>query len=55
MPDLRPAIHSSLTALATGSLRDAAKSLLKTLGYESDRTIDLEGSKPQAFLDLIVS
>ncbi len=55
MPDLRPAIHSSLTALAIGALRIAAKSLLKTLGYESDRTLDLEGSKPQAFLDLIVS
>ncbi len=55
MPDLRPAIHSALSALASGPLRDAAKGLLKTLGYESDRTLNLEDSKPQAFLDLISS
>lgn len=29
--------------------------LLNTLGYHSDRTLDLPGSKPQAFLDLIIS
>lgn len=55
MSDLRPSIQSSLQALSSAPLRDAAKSLLKTLGYQSDRTLNLEGSKPQAFLDLIAS
>ena len=55
MPDLRQPIKSALSALAAGPLRDAAKNLLKTLGYQSDRTLNLEGSKPQAFLDLIAS
>lgn len=55
MSDLRPAVQSALQALASGPLRDSAKNLLKTLGYQSDRTLNLEGSKPQAFLDLIAS
>jgi len=55
MPDLRMPIQSALQALATGPLRDTSKALLKTLGYHSDRTLNLEGSKPQAFLDIIAS
>jgi type I restriction-modification system DNA methylase subunit/uncharacterized short protein YbdD (DUF466 family) len=55
MPDLRQPIKSALTAVASGPLREAAKNLLGTLGYQSDRTLNLEGSKPQAFLDLIAS
>ena len=55
MPDLRKPIQSALQALATGPLRDASKALLKTLGYQSDRTLNLEGSKPSAFLNLIAS
>jgi hypothetical protein len=41
MSDLGPTIKSSLAALSTGILRDTAKSLLKTLGYQSDRTLNL--------------
>jgi len=55
MPDLRKPIQSALQALATGPLRDTSKALLKTLGYQSDRTLNLEGSKPSAFLDLVAS
>ena len=55
MPDLRESIQSALQVFTATPLRDAATALLGTLGYQSDRTLDLEGSKPQAFLDLIAS
>ena len=55
MPDLRKPIQSALQALSAGPLRETSKALLKTLGYHSDRSLDLEGSKPKAFLDLIAS
>jgi len=54
-PDLRDSIQSSLAAFADKPLRAAATGLLGTLVYQSDRTLDLAGSKPQAFLDLIVA
>jgi adenine-specific DNA-methyltransferase len=53
--DLRDSIQSSLAAFADKPLRAAAAGLLGTLGYQSDRTLDLAGSKPQSFLDLIVA
>ncbi len=53
--DLRDSIQSALAAFADKSLRFASTDLLRTLGYQSDRTLDLAGSKPQSFLDLIVS
>lgn len=55
MSSLRQPIQSALTTIASGPLRDAAIRLLKTLGYESDRTVNLPGSKPQAFLDFITT
>ena len=53
--DLRPKIQTALQAFATKPLRQCATDLLETLGYRSERTLVLEGSKPQAFLDLIQS
>jgi len=55
MPDLRDEIKTALQAFTSQPLRKAAITLLDTLGYRSDRTLVLEGSKPQAFLDLIQS
>ena len=55
MPDLRVSIKTALQAFATKPPRDAAISLLGTLGYQGDRTLVLDGSKPKAFLDLIDS
>ena len=55
MPELREDIKSALQSLISQPLREASLALLSTLGYRSDRTLVLEGSKPQAFLDLIES
>jgi hypothetical protein len=55
MPELREDIKSDLQSLISQPLRQASLSLLATLGYRSDRTLILEGSKPQAFLDLVQS
>ena len=55
MPELREDIKSALQSLISRPLREASLALLSTLGYRSDRTLVLEGSKPQAFLDLIES
>ena len=55
MPDLRDSITSALQAFTSSPLRQAALALLQTLGYHSDRTLVLEGSKPQAFLYLVQS
>lgn len=55
MPELREDIKSALQSLISQPLRQASLALLGTLGYRSDRTLVLEGSKPQAFLDLIES
>lgn len=54
-PDLRESIQSALAAFAEKPLRQAATGLLNTLGYESERTVALEGSKPVAFLEFIAS
>lgn len=53
--DLRDSIQSALASFAEKPLRAAATGLLGTLGYQSDRTLDLAGSKPQSFLDLIAA
>lgn len=53
--DLRESIQSALATFSEKPLRAAAIGLLNTLGYQSDRTLDLAGSKPQSFLDLIVA
>ncbi len=55
MPDLRDEIKTALKDFNSQPLRKASLALLSTLGYSSDRTLILEGSKPQAFLDLVSS
>ncbi|MBN8457531.1 MAG: Eco57I restriction-modification methylase domain-containing protein [Verrucomicrobia bacterium] len=55
MPDLRKSIETNLQAFTTQPLRKTSLTLLDILGYRSDRTLILEGSKPQAFLDLAQS
>lgn len=50
MPDLRETIETVLKAFTDTPLRDAGLNLLSTLGYASDRTLDLDGS-PEAFLE----
>ena len=52
-PSLQTSIQSALQAFPTTPLREAALSLLDTLGYRSDKTIALPGSQPGAFLELI--
>jgi hypothetical protein len=55
MPDLRDEIKTALQDFNSKPLRKSALNLLDILGYRSDRTLVLEGSKPQAFLDLVQS
>ncbi len=50
--DLRFSVQRALANLATQPLRPAAVALLNTLGYASERTIDIPRSSPRAFLDL---
>jgi type I restriction-modification system DNA methylase subunit len=53
MPDLRESIQSALAAIETSPLRASAIGLLATLGYRSDRTVNLGSSSPKAFLQFI--
>jgi len=55
MPDLRDTIQENIQAFASAPLKDASLELLNTLGYQSDKTISVEGSKPDAFLDILSS
>lgn len=52
---LLESIRAALAAVASRPLRDSATDLLATLGYSSDRTLDLGSSKPRAFLELLLS
>lgn len=58
MPDindikLREEIRARLQAFELKSLRDVSLALLKTLGYQSDKTITVAKSDPDAFLELL--
>lgn len=53
MTDLRDSIGQSIQSLSNKPLRDNAIEFLRTLGYASDRTLDLGSSKPESFLDLV--
>ncbi len=59
MPDLRDEIAAALQGFlpaedaAAPPLRDAALRLLTTLGYRSDRTLEIEHSSPRAFMELL--
>ena len=48
---LRKRIKRALAAFADGKLADNAANLLKTLGYESRRTIHRDDNSPDAFLN----
>ena len=49
MSDIRQQIAAALAAFANRPLKDAAIGLLGTLGYQSEKTLDLDSS-PDAFL-----
>lgn len=51
--DLRPTISAALNAFEDRPVADAARRLFSVLGYESDRTLNLGSSEPQAFLDFV--
>jgi adenine-specific DNA-methyltransferase len=53
--DLRETIRAALVSVATAPLGDSARSLLATLGYKSERTIKLGGSRPKEFLEFLES
>jgi len=50
MTDLRISIKSQLQNFQALGLRPAALALLNSLGYKSDKTMELDGS-PEAFLE----
>ncbi len=47
--ELKTQIQQCLQAFAGSDLRAAATGLLNTLGYQSEKTLDLSGT-PEAFL-----
>ena len=52
--ELRQALKTTLNEFETNSsLRGASIALLKTLGYQSDKTITVPKSDPKAFLELL--
>ncbi|MCP5535816.1 MAG: Eco57I restriction-modification methylase domain-containing protein [Akkermansiaceae bacterium] len=53
MPDFRHQISTAIQSLPGQPLKQAATSLLDTLGYTSDKTLDLGDSSPPAFLNFI--
>jgi len=53
--DLRKAIEGALRQFLTESCARAAKQLLATLGYSSDRSVPIANSKPEVFLDYVRS
>jgi len=51
--DLKSTLQSALQGIPDGDFRATSLALLQTLGYQSDKTIALEDSKPATFLKLI--
>ena len=51
--ELREAIKDTLQTFESISLHDASLGLLKSLGYQSDKTITVAKSDPKAFLELL--
>ncbi|MCF6354305.1 MAG: Eco57I restriction-modification methylase domain-containing protein [Candidatus Polarisedimenticolaceae bacterium] len=51
--ELRKAIKTALHSFESAPLRDASLALLNTLGYQSDKTISVANSDPEAFLELL--
>jgi adenine-specific DNA-methyltransferase len=55
MADIRDSIKTALGNIAKSTFREAGNGLLSTLGYRSDRTLSLRDSKPQTFLDFVLT
>ena len=53
--DLHERIEATLAAFARQPIREAATNFLGTLGYRSDRTLNLGKSSPRGFLELVNS
>lgn len=53
MPDLRESIQSALMSIAESPFRESATHLLSGLGYRSNRTVQLGGSDPKAFVKFV--
>ncbi|TWU23239.1 Type IIS restriction enzyme Eco57I [Novipirellula galeiformis] len=53
MTDIRDTIRQSIQSLSAKSLCENAVEFLRTLGYSSERTIDLGSSKPEGFLEFV--
>lgn len=51
--ELRGGINTALQSFESKELHEAASTLLNTLGYSSDKTIEIPDSDPQAFLQLL--
>lgn len=51
--ELRQDLKTTLNEFETNSLRGASIALLKTLGYQSDKTITVAKSDPKAFLEIL--
>ncbi len=51
--DTQQTLCSKLRAFSSTPLREASLNLLSTLGYESDKTVDLGKSKPEDFLKFL--
>lgn len=51
--DLRESIKTSLQSFESKNLHEVSLTLLQTLGYQSDKAIDVPDSSPQAFLELL--
>ncbi|MFK7778557.1 MAG: hypothetical protein QM501_10685, partial [Gimesia sp.] len=53
MADLRDNIQSRLQSFQTTELSDASIALLNTLGYQSEKTMQIPDSNPEAFLEIV--
>jgi adenine-specific DNA-methyltransferase len=51
--ELRTSIEAALQAMQSRPFADVARELLDTLGYRSDRRLQLADAKPETFLDLL--
>lgn len=53
MSDIRTQIQQALTDFSTAHLRESALRLLAALGYQSDKTMPIDGADPQIFLQML--
>lgn len=54
MSDLKQQIEDALKQFAVGSPRDSARKLLNVLGYDSDKTVEIEPNTWEGFKDLFL-